>query len=619
MNALPMACLLAGMVVGGPETVGPARPPDLRNIQTGVVIPDEGYCDQPYVVITADGNWLCTLTTGKGHEGQDGQHIVATISADKGKTWSPLIDIEPADGPAASWAMPLVTPSGRVYVFYDYNGDRVDSLNGRKIHRVDMLGWYVYKYSDDNGRTWSAERYRLPVRETEMDRNNDFGGRVQMLWGIGKPIIAGRSVYLGFSKIGRYLIDLSEGWFFRSDNMLTEADPAGHKWIMLPDGETGLRSPGGPIAEEQNLVALGDGSLYTVYRTVEGHPCHAYSRDRGHTWTPPAYATYTPGGRLIKNPRACPRLWRAKNGNYLLWFHNHGGRDFEDRNPAWILGGIEKDGRIHWSQPEILFYDPDPTVRISYPDLIEQDGRCWITETQKTVARVHEVDPTLLDGLWKQATNHTIARRGLVLDLDVDGRSGTVTAPTWPDPSKNGGFTIEMWVEPHAGTASSLPASADRMPAPQEDRHARNSGGAARQVLLDSRDIGGKGIVVRTADHESLEIELCDGRMRCGWNADPGTLPPGRLHHVAIIVDGGPKIITFVVDGILCDGGKTRQFGWGRFPPSLGSLNSSAGLRIAPAFRGTIHTLRVYNRYLRTSEAVANFNAKIPRAAAGTD
>ncbi len=33
---------------------------DWRDIRNGRPIPDEGYCDQPYVVITRDGNWLCT-------------------------------------------------------------------------------------------------------------------------------------------------------------------------------------------------------------------------------------------------------------------------------------------------------------------------------------------------------------------------------------------------------------------------------------------------------------------------------------------------------------------------------------------------------------------------------
>jgi hypothetical protein len=36
---------------------------------------------------------------------------------------------------------------------------------------------------------------------------------------------------------------------------------------------------------------------------------------------------------------------------------------------------VEIDGKMHWSQPEIVLYDPDPAVRISYPDLIEEEGR----------------------------------------------------------------------------------------------------------------------------------------------------------------------------------------------------------------------------------------------------
>jgi hypothetical protein len=78
-----------------------------------------------------------------------------------------------------------------------------------------------------------------------------------------------------------------------------------------------------------------------------------------------------------------------------------------------------------------------------------------------------------------------------------------------------------------------------------------------------------------------------------------------------ITVDGGPKIITFVVNGTLCDGGDQRQFGWGRFSPTLRAPNPGleAGgvpmLTIAPAVR----SLRLYSRALRTSEAVGNFRA----------
>src|SRR5512145_2890633 len=82
------------------------RVSDPRNIKNGWVIPDEGYSDQPYVVTTNDGKWLCLMTTGKGVEGEGGQHVVATISGDYGRHWSELIDIEPATGPEASWVMP---------------------------------------------------------------------------------------------------------------------------------------------------------------------------------------------------------------------------------------------------------------------------------------------------------------------------------------------------------------------------------------------------------------------------------------------------------------------------------------------------------------------------------
>ncbi|MEJ2701473.1 MAG: hypothetical protein P8Z79_03425, partial [Sedimentisphaerales bacterium] len=80
-------------------------------------------------------------------------------------------------------------------------------------------------------------------------------------------------------------------------------------------------------------------------------------------------------------------------------------------------------------------------------------------------------------------------------------------------------------------------------------------------------------------------------------------------HHVVYIVDGGPKIISVLVDGVLCDGGTHRQYGWGRFPEQLGDINGPNQLEIAPGFDGQVKYLRIYNRPLRTSEAVGNFRA----------
>ena len=91
--------------------------------------------------------------------------------------------------------------------------------------------------------------------------------------------------------------------------------------------------------------------------------------------------------------------------------------------------------------------------------------------------------------------------------------------------------------------------------------------------------------------------------------ATPVSYTAGRPHHIVVNVDGGPKIITFIVDGKLCDGGAARQFGWGRFNPNLRDLNGNKLLRIGPSLQGRIHHLRIYNRWLRSSQAVGNFRA----------
>lgn len=399
------------------------RPPAI-DISTGNEIPSEGYCDQPYVVKLPDGTWLCTMTTGKGDEGQGGQHIVSCRSSDKGKTWEALVDIEPADGPEASWAMPYLTTYGRVYVFYTYNATNMREVIASTAYargRVDTLGEYAIKYSDDGGKTWSKQRFYIPVRETAIDRRNPYQGKVRFFWGVGKPIRHNGAMYLGFTKIeafGQGFIEKSESFFLRCSNIDTERDPTKLNWQTLPEGDVGLVSPVGPIASEVNLTSLSDGSLFCTYRTVAGHPCHAYSRDDGKTWTKPAFMTYAPGGPLVDHPRAANFVRRLTEGpyagRYVFWFHNHNGKTYEGRNPAYLLGGTEIDGphgkMIRWGKPVAVLYDKDRKTRISYPDFIWDEG-LYITETQKSTARVHKIPDELLRALWEDTKAERIQAR----------------------------------------------------------------------------------------------------------------------------------------------------------------------------------------------------------------
>ncbi|MFA6109724.1 MAG: LamG-like jellyroll fold domain-containing protein [Candidatus Latescibacterota bacterium] len=587
--------------------------PDPRHLHQGREIPSEGYCDQPYIVRTDDGAWLCAMTTGPGVEGAPGQHVVSRRTRDQGRTWEEAVPLEPGDGPEASYAVLLKVPTGRVYAFYNHNTDDLRQVKaddppfaGGYCRRVDSLGHFVCRYSDDHGRTWSARRYEIPQRRTAIDRENADHGELLYFWNVGKPFLLGGDALVSLHKVGGFgdgFFTRSEGVLLRSDNLAFEPDPERLRWETLPEGEVGLRAPagGGPVAEEQSYSVLSDGSIFCVFRTIDGHPACAYSRDRGRTWSPSEYLRFA-DGRPVKHPRAANFAWACGHGRYLYWFHNHGGRfipehprrrtmAYDDRNPVWLSGGVEADspaGRvIRWSEPEIALYDDDPFIRVSYPDLIEEDGRYFVTETQKEIARIHELDPGMLAGLWGQFEPPEVAREGLLLELQAD-LPPAVAMPRLPElvrrqrTSPYGtedlrqGFSLELVLNP--------------------------GGLDPGRILLDSRTPDGRGCCLRTAEDRTVEIALNDGRTENRWACDPGLLQAGRRHHLVVIVDGGPRIITFVVDGRLNDGGEDRQFGWGRFSPHLRGAPGAEQARLAD-----LEALRIYGRALRTSEAVGNY------------
>jgi hypothetical protein len=582
---------------------------DPRNIQNGWEIPSEGYCDQPYVVVNDDGSWTCVMTTGRGREGQPGQHVVTFRSEDEGRTWSEKADLEPADGPEASYAVLLKAPSGRIFAFYNHNTDNVRKAKGFPpafpdgwCRRVDSLGHFVFKYSDDGGRSWSDERYEIPQRKMEIDRENANGGELLLFWNVGRAFAHGGAAYVPLHKVdgfGHGFFTRSEGVLLRSDNLLTEPDPAKIRWETLPDGERGLRAPdgGGPIAEEQSFVVLSDGSFYSVYRTIDGSPGCAYSRDGGRTWSPPRYGTYA-DGRQVRHPRAATFAWRCSNGKYLYWFHNNGttwynnGEHAGNRNPVWLCGGVEADSPdghvILWSQPEIALYADDPFTGMSYPDLVEDEGNIYLTETQKTIARVHQVDPSLLEALWTQHERDEVARDGLVLEWEATDSERRVAMPALPALTVARTFTTH---NPRAGFAIEMSIELDTL--------------SAGTSLFDGRTPEGKGPALVVSDRGTIELVLNDGWTECRWDTDPGAVRAGARHHLVAIVDGGPRVISFVVDGTLCDGGGVRPFGWGRFSTHLRGAGGSDTARIGQG----VGQLRIYNRFLRTSEAIGNCRA----------
>lgn len=596
---------------------GPSRG-DWRLITQGLPIPSGGrYADQPYIVRTLSGGWVCAVTTAEGGEGSDTQTIMVTRSGDQGKSWSDPQPLEPPEGPEASYSVLQVTPAGRIYCFYNYNRDNVREVKREDAgvyKRVDSLGAYVFRFSDDEGRTWSPKRYEIPIRPFRVDRENVYQGAIRFFWNVGRPVVHEGALLIPHHKVaamGAGFFAQSEGAILRSPNLLTERDPDRITWETLPDGEIGLRTPagGGRVAEEQSLAVLSDGSLICIYRSIDGHPVHSYSRDGGRTWSDPAYLTYSPGGRLVKHPRAANFIWQTAPGRFLYWFHNHGGtrvrrrpgwEPYSDRNPAWLCAAreVERGGEkfLEFSEPEIVLYDDDPMVRTSYPDLVREGDDYYLSETQKHVARLHRLEPAWLARLMNQWSLKEAARAGVVLERRESKPGDEFPAPALP----------RFWVRDnsrpdHAGAATRQGFSIELALTPVS--------AAPGQVLLDGVTPGGRGVRLVSAEGGAVEIVLSDGRQISSWRSDRDTLRPGRPVHLVATVDGGPRVITFVVDGVLCDGGSERQFGWGRFSPYLQECGGAARWRLAPGFQGAAGLLRVYNRALSTSEAAGNYRA----------
>ena len=259
---------------------------DWRLLENGLEIPAVTYADQPYIIRCNDGAWLCCVTPG--------QHVSTCRSTDGGKSWEKPVPVETPGDVENSYAVLLKAPSGRVFVFYNRNSDNVREILSHDrqevITRVDSLGHFVFKYSDDNGRSWSRERYDIPFRLFECDRANVYGGKLCFFWNVGRPFIHNGTAYVTLNKVGemgRGFFQRSEGCLLASPNLLTADNPADAAWETLPEGETGIRPPegAGPVGEEHCVVPLSDGSFYDTFRTIAGHPAEAYSRDGGKSWS----------------------------------------------------------------------------------------------------------------------------------------------------------------------------------------------------------------------------------------------------------------------------------------------------------------------------------------------
>jgi hypothetical protein len=207
-----------------------------------------------------------------------------------------------------------------------------------------------------------------------------------------------------------------------------------------------------------------------------------------------------------------------------------------------------------------------------------------------------EVEPGLLEGLCSQETRRQVATNGLVLNLSGSQCAAQATARA----PKLAPLCGDMRGEKRRAAGAEGFTLEARL---------QFSDLAPGQIIVDSRDAGGRGYVLTTTDQEPLRIEICDGWQSAFWNCDRGLLGTNAWHHVVVGVDGFAKVIWYVIDGALCDGGTERQFGFGRFNPTFKDVGGGRTLQVAPRLHGELKRLHIYDRALLTSEAVSNFHA----------
>ena len=516
------------------------------------------------------------------------------------------------------------------------------------------------RWSDDYGGSFSGGRVVIPVRRTDIDHRNPWQGRTIGAFCCDKPQVIDGRVFFAFQKTpdGNGESYGSEVFLMRSNDLVSlarEGRMAEATWETLPKGERGLQTCRGLLlGEEPHVLQISGSRLLCFWRNELGFLDSRYSGDYGETWSSEALLplTYTLGKEgvegeereegsnaelqqnslqylasqeyqrvvvqdhsVIRNPRGAITPHVTRDGHIALLFYNNGHTErvgYTGRLLIWLVLGRVEGGGIVWSQPEVVLWwdgvqlgdredwNEDWAIvdGAGYHDIQElPDGKLAFVESNKLTVRYHKISTGLLDGLRAQLGS-SIERPDLSDLVLCREESGVFRAPVLPDLRAGGGFSLVCWLN-------------TRQIQEGKGRRSLVRGLSTVSGALDeeaAEDVT-KGYEIFLSEENVLELTVTDG-FSSKFSFSLFSLTSGDCQDlqewygtservmVAFILDGGPKIVSCVINQKLYN---VAPCGWKFLPREFGEIGGS---NVEVVEQRGVARLMVIEKAITTSQAV---------------
>ncbi|MDD6799609.1 MAG: sialidase family protein [Firmicutes bacterium] len=314
---------------------------------------------------------LIAFWTQSSIEGWGNNHIVMAFSPDGGKTWTKpefILGSHCADSSRelqASWGFPVVSSSGRIYLFYFRETPFFD--NSRQLTAA-----FACIYTDDLGRNWSKS-CDIKTRNTPFDadpalpqNNNVYQMPIRLPDGRYFAGYTKWTSYLKYTLGDRSVFEEdTHCYFMRFENIDDDPDISDIKITWLPDDINGVSIPftDSSSCQEPCPIVLPDGRLFSTFRSSRGTVFYSVSADCGQSWREPAPLLFSDGKPFLNPVAPCP-VYDLGDGRYVQFYHNHSGSSVL-RNPVYIAyGRFDPDALqplVYESGREFMRLDPEDT------------------------------------------------------------------------------------------------------------------------------------------------------------------------------------------------------------------------------------------------------------------